>query len=157
MERKMIKKLFTYIFIYTLIGCGKILAPDYQEEVNTQETGLYLEVSAPDLVKDDGGYYHMEWLEGYVQTFSTLDAETDSSLRRPPIKVMWHSDSGINFNGYWVSCVNPASYTNNGTAHTVLSAWEEHIGDTLTVYVYYKDEGNNEYFDSLKVVIDNEI
>ena len=64
---------------------------------------------------------------------------------------------GINYSGDWISCVNPTSYTNKGTAHTVLSAWEEHIGDTLTVYAYYKDEGNNEYFDSLKVVVDNEI
>ena len=70
---------------------------------------------------------------------------------------MWESDSGIIYNGYWVSSVNHASYTNDGTAHTVLAVWEEQIGDTLTVYAWYRDNCDTEHIDSIKVVIDNEV
>ena len=146
----MVEKSFIYIFIYTLlVGCNT------QNPLNnTCETDCYLNVEAPSLQIDENGYYHMEWLEGYNQTFSTLDANTGSD---GIVKVMWESDSGINYNGYWVSSINPASYTDNGVAHTVLAAWEEQIGDTLTVYAQYQDECGTEYLDSIKVVIDNEI
>ena len=42
-------------------------------------------------------------------------------------------------------------------AHTVLAAWEEQIGDTLTVYAQYQDECGIEYLDLIKVVIEDEI
>ena len=145
----MVKKSIIYIFIYTLlVGCDTLILN------NDCETDCYLDVEAPSLQIDENGYYHMEWLEGYTQTFSTLDANTVSN---EIVKVMWDSDSGINYGGYWVSSVNPASYTNNGIAHTVLSAWEEQIGDTLTVYVWYRDKCDTEYMDSMGVIIDNEI
>ena len=146
----MVKKLFIYIFIYTLlVGCNT------QNPLNSEcEADCYLNIEAPSLQIDENGYYHMKWLEGYVQTFSTLDANTGSA---EIVKVLWESDSGINYSGYWVSSVNPASYTDNGVAHTVLAAWEEQIGDTLTVYAQYQDECGVEYIDSIKVVIDNEI
>ena len=145
----MVKKTFMYIFIYTLlVGCDTLILN------NDCETDCYLDVEAPSLQMDGNGYYHMEWLEGYVQTFSTLDAKTGSD---EIVKVMWESDSGINYSGYWVSSVNPASYTDDGVAHTVLAAWEEQIGDTLTVYAQYQDDCGVEYIDSIKVVIDNEI
>ena len=149
----MVKKSTLYIFIYTLlVGCDT-------QSILTNETygecvSYDLDVSAPSLQIDENGYYHMEWLEGYNQTFSTLDANTGSGVIT---KVMWDSDSGINYSGYWVSSVNPASYTNDGVAHTVLSAWEEQIGDTLTIYAGYMDECGIEYIDSIKVVVDNEI
>ena len=145
----MVKKLFIYIFIYTLlVGCDTLILN------NECESECFLDIEAPSLQIDNNGYYHMEWLEGYTQTFSTLDANTGSN---EIVKVMWDSDSGINYSGYWVSSVNPASYTDNGVAHTVLAAWEEQIGDTLTVYARYQDECGVEYLDSIKVVIDNEI
>jgi hypothetical protein len=150
----MVKKSILYIFIYTLlVGCDtqSILTNETSEECVSD---CYLKVSAPSLQIDGNGYYHMEWLEGYNQTFSTLDANTGSD---GITKVMWDSDSGINYSGYWVNSVNPASYTNDGVAHTVLSAWEEQIGDTLTIYAGYMDECGVEYIDSIKVVIDNEI
>ena len=150
----MVKKTFLYIFIYTLlVGCDtqSILTNETSEEC---VSNCYLEISAPSLQIDENEYYHMEWLEGYNQTFSTLDANTGSDVIT---KVMWDSDSGINYSGYWVSSVNPASYTNDGVAHTVLSAWEEQIGDTLTIYAGYMDECGIEYIDSIKVVVDNEI
>ena len=146
----MVKNLSMYIFIYTLlVGCNT------QNPLNSEcESNCFLDVEAPSLQIDDNGYYHIEWLEGYTQTFSTLDANTGSN---EIVKVMWSSDSGINYNGYWVSSVNPASYTDNGIAHTVLAAWEEQIGDTLTVYAQYQDECGIEYLDSIRVIINNEI
>jgi len=146
----MVKNLSMYIFIYTLlVGCNT------QNPLNSEcESNCFLDVEAPSLQMDDNGYYHIEWLEGYTQTFSTLDANTGSN---EIVKVMWSSDSGINYNGYWVSSVNPASYTDNGIAHTVLAAWEEQIGDTLTVYAQYQDECDIEYLDLIKVVIEDEI
>ena len=143
----MVKKLFNYIFIYILlVGCDTQLTQNC-------ESDCYLDVEAPSLQMDSNGYYHMEWLESYVQTFSTLDANTGSDGIE---KVMWDSDSGINYNGYWVSSVNHASYTNDGTAHTVLAVWEEQIGDTLTIYAWYQDECDIEYLDSIKVIINND-
>ena len=143
-------KFFIYIFIYIILtGCETQNVITGGCQVDT-----YLTMSAPSLEIDENGYYHMEWLEGYVQTFSTLDANTGSD---GIVKVMWESDSGINYNGYWVSSVNPASYTDNGVAHTVLAAWEEQIGDTLTIYAGYVDNCYIEYIDSIKVVVDNEI
>ena len=147
----MVKKSILYIFIYTLlVGCNT------QNPLTNDgcDSDCYLDVEAPSLQLDENGYYHIEWLEGYTQTFSTLDANTGSN---EIVKVMWSSDSGINYNGYWVSSVNPASYTDNGVAHTVLAAWEEQIGDTLTVYAQYQDECGIEYIDSIKVIVDNEI
>ena len=150
----MVKNLIIYIFIYTLlVGCDveRIIGV---EDCTTFLGYDYLEVSAPSLQMDDNGYYHMEWLEGYTQTFSTLDANTGSD---EIVKVLWDSDSGIYYSGYWVSSVNPASYTDDGVAHTVVAAWEEQIGDTLTVYAWYRGKCDIEYTDSIKVVIDNEI
>ena len=150
----MVKKLFTYIFIYTLlVGCDtqSILTNETSEECISN---CFLGISAPSLQIDENGYYHMGWLSGYYQTFSTLDANTGSA---EIVKVLWESDSGINYETYWVSSVNPASYTNNGIAHTVLSAWEEQIGDTLTVYAQYQDECGIEYLDLIRVVIEDEI
>ena len=145
----MVKKSILYIFIYTLlVGCDTLILND--ECI----TDCFLDVEAPSLQIDDNGYYHMEWLEGYTQTFSTLDADTGLDVIT---KVIWNSDSGINYSGYWISSVNHASYTNNGTAHTVLSAWEEQIGDTLTIYAWYRDNCDIEHIDSMRVVVDNEI
>ena len=145
----MVKKSILYIFIYTLlVGCDTLISN------NDCESDCFLNVEAPSLQMDKNGYYHMEWLEGYVQTFSTLDAKTGSD---EIVKVMWNSNSGINYNGYWINNVNPASYTDNCIAHTVLAAWEEQIGDTLTVYAQYQDECNIEYLDLIRVVIEDEI
>ncbi len=143
-------KLISYIFIYMmLIGC------EGNPIINSEcESDCYLQMDAPNLEKDARGYYHMEWLDGYYQTFSTLDAETGSTDNI--VFVGWSSDSGIWYSNEWVSSVNPASYTNNGMAHTVLSAWEEQIGDTITVYSWFTDGCEIEYSDSLKVVIHNE-
>ena len=81
----MVKKIISYIFIYILlVGCESPLVCE----------DCYLDISAPSLQMDENGYYHMEWLEGYTQTFSTLDANTGSD---EIVKVLWESDSGINY------------------------------------------------------------
>ena len=150
----MVKKSILYIFIYTLlVGCDtqSILTNETSEECVSD---CFLNVYAPSLEIDNNSYYHIEWLEGYNQTFSTLDANTGSS---GIVKVMWDSDSGISYSGYWVSSVNPASYTDDGIAHTVLSAWEEQIDDTLTVYAQYQDDCGIGYLDSIKVIVEDEI
>ena len=147
----MVKKTLIYIFIYTLlVGCNN-------EVLNPGDNNYFLEISAPHLNLDGNGYYHIEWLPGYLQTFSTLDAETGSNTVYQ--KVYWNSDSGIyeSVTGDWVSCVNPASYTNNGLAHTVLSVREEMITDTITVYAWYRSDYDVEYLDSIKVVVEDEI
>jgi len=150
----MVKKLFIYIFIYTLlVGCNTQNPMSNSVEC---ESDCYLDVEAPSLQVDENGYYHIEWLEGYYQTFSTLNANTGSTFLIQ--KVMWGSDKGIMWSGEPVSCVNSASYTSDdGAAHTVLSVWEVMIHDTITVYAGYYDECNNEHIDSIKVVVDNEI
>ena len=147
----MVKKSILYIFIYTLlVGCNT------QNPLRNEcETGCYLEVSAPSLQMDENGYYHIEWLEGYNQTFSTLRANTGSGYLIQ--KVYWNSDSGIEYSGEFVSCVNPASYTDDGVAHTVMAVWEEMIGDTITIYAGYYDDCSNQLVDLIRVVVDNEI
>ena len=147
----MVKKSILYIFIYTLlVGCNT------QNPLNSEcETDCYLDVEAPSLQMDENGYYHIEWLEGYNQTFSTLDANTGSTFLIQ--KVYWSSDSGIEYGNTFVSSVNPASYTDNGIAHTVLAVWEEMIGDTITVYVGYYDDCSNEHRDLIKVIVEDEI
>jgi len=148
----MVKKLFTYIFIYTLlVGC------DTQNPLinDTCETGCYLDVAAPSLQMDGNGYYHIEWIGGYSQTFSTLSAKTGSEYLVQ--KVYWHSDSGIEYNGNFVSCINPASYTNNGVAQQTMGIWEEMIGDTITIYVGYYDDCGNEHKDYMRVIVEDEI
>ena len=72
-------------------------------------------------------------------------------------KIYWACNSGITYAGEFVGCVNPASYTNSGIAHTVLGVWEEMIGDTITIYAGYYDECSNQLMDLIKVVVDNEI
>jgi len=146
----MVKKTFIYIFIYTLlVGCDTNLT---QPE---EETNYYLEINAPSLEIDENGYYHMEWLDGYVQTFSTLKAETGSYDNYQ--KVGWISNKEINISGEWTNLVNFSSYTDNGAAHTVLGVWEQFIGDTVKVYSAFQDEYGKQYTDSIKVVVDNEI
>ena len=148
----MVKKSIIYIFIYTLlVGCDTQSILTNDDECRSD---CFLEVTAPNLQGDVSGFYHIEWLDGYYQTFSTLDANTGSDEIH---KVYWDSDLGIMYAGEFVSSVNPASYTDGGVAHTVLSVWEGMIGDTITIYAGYYDYCNIQHIDSMKVVVNNEI
>ena len=144
----MVKNIILYIFIYVLcISCG--------DSIVTNDCNCYLDISAPSLQIDENGYYHMEWLEEYVQTFSTLEARTGVDYQ----KVGWISNREMNVKYFnttnWTNLVNTSSYTNNeGITYTVLGVWEEFVSDTIKVYCGYTDECNIEHKDSLEVIID---
>ena len=142
----MVKNLLMYIFIYTLlIGCNSPLVCK----------DCYLNIKAPDLQMDGNGYYHIEFLDSYIQTFSTLEAETGITDYNQ--KVNWVSNKEILISDYWTDLVNQSSYTDeDGKAYTVIGVWENFIGDTVKVYSGYTDNCNILHVDSLEVVIDNE-
>ena len=145
----MVKNIIKYIFIYILlVGC------DSNGILETCDSNCHLDVSAPSLEIDSNDYYHMAFLSGYIQTFTTLEVQTgsDNSYK----KVKWLSNKEI-YMGYdeWANLVNENSYTDeDGRARTVLGIWEIFVGDTIIVYAGYKDKCDIQYVDSLKVVID---
>ena len=141
----MVKNTLKYIFIYILlVGCESPLTCE----------DCYIDITAPDLQIDENGYYHMEFLNSYVQTFSTLEVKT--GITKYNQKVKWLSNKEILIAGYWTSLVNQSSYTNNdGKAYTVLGIWENFIGDTIKVYSGYTDNCNILHVDSLEVIIDD--
>ena len=77
----MVGKSFIYIFIYTLlVGCNT------QNPLNNNEceSNFTMNVEAPELEMDENGYYHIEWLEGYNQTFTTLKDVTNKLIATSP-------------------------------------------------------------------------
>ena len=115
--------------------------------------GCYLDIKAPDLTLDNNGYHHMEFLDSYIQTFSTLEAETGITSYNQ--KVKWISNKEILIANHWTNLVNQSSYTDNdGKAYTVLGVWKNFIGDTVKVYSGYTDNCNILHVDSLEVVIE---
>ena len=146
----MVKKSILYIFIYTLlIGCNT------QNPLNSEcESDFTMNVGAPELEMDENGYYHIEWLEGYNQTFATLEAITNTEGYN---KIYWTSQEGIEYGGEFVSCVNPASYTSDGIARQTMAVWEEMVGDTITIYAGFTDWCDFQYLDSLGVIVEDEI
>ena len=144
-KNNIISLLFINILLFAASGCNSNITG--YEPCNNCE----LSIAAPSLQIDDNGYYHMEFLDGYVQTFTTLDAYTNHAY----IKLSWVSATQIYIGGEWTNIVNPAAYTDeSGTGHTVLAAWESMVGDTLKVGVGYQDNCNIWYTDSLQVIID---
>ena len=138
-----IKLIFQIIFIYILLtGCGDTIDECYSD--------YYLEIDAPSLEKSSG-YYELEFLPYYIQTFTTLRAQTGSEYQ----KVSWISNKELEIADIWTNLVNSASYTDDtGAAYTVLGVWEEFIGDTITVYCGYEDICSSRYIDSLMVIIE---
>lgn len=138
----MVKNIFLYIFIYVLcIGC------------DTRYTceDCYLDIYAPDLQMDENGYYHLQFLNNYTQTFSTLKANVGVEQQ----KVKWLSNKEINIAGHWTNLVNSHSYTDDGgIGYTVLGVWENFVGDTIKVYCGYTNDCSINYVDSLEVIID---
>ena len=99
----------------------------------------------------------MTHLNDYIQTFTTLRAETGIPTR----EIYWQTNreyyvsNGIV--GEWTDLVNPVSYTDDfGIGHTVLGVWGNFIGDTITVYCNYTDYScNMNHLDSIRVIIKN--
>ena len=144
----MIKNILLYIFIYViLIGC--------EDNITGSGCGSnnYLDVSAPGLFMDENGYYHMYWLDGYNQTFTTLTAETGSNIIQ---RVLWNTDVYMIWNDEEVYPINHYSYTDedDGIAHTVLGPWEVMVGDTIGVYTTYVDECGTDHYDIIKVILE---
>ena len=138
----MVKNTLLYIFIYIFTtGCL----------YNVTCLDCYLGVSAPDLSVDSNGYYHMEMLGGYSQTFTTIEAETGYDEHK---KIAWMSSQEVLMGNTWVNLVNPASYTDeSGVANAVLGVWPDFIGDTITVWSGYEDNCGILHRDSINVII----
>jgi len=156
----MVKNLFLVIFISVLItGCDNqyIVEPDLwelEDEIENTEVDYFLVLESY-LPLDENGYYVMEFLNSYNQTFNTLSAETGSPDYYQ--KVAWISNKEIWMGNQWINIVNESSYTDEyGQAHTVLGVWPEFIGDTIKVYAGYNDQYENHYLDSLEVIIKDE-
>jgi hypothetical protein len=146
----MVRNIFLYIFIYViLIGCES-------NPVSVCESNCYLDVQASSLTMGENGIYELEWLDGYTQTFTTLDAETGSDTYT---RVHWDTDLGMWYQGEVIKPINHSSYTDeeDGIAHTVLGPWEVMINKTITIYTTYTDECGIDYLDSIKVKVVNEI
>ena len=141
-----------------LVGCesNSVLEPttsDVDETEMSCVSECYLDISAPDLEIDSNGYYSITFLDDYIQTFTTLEAQT--GFENDYEKLEWISNKEM-YMGYgeWANLVNKSSYTDeNGRARTVLGVWGIFIGDTITVYSGYKDECDIQHIDSLKVVV----
>ena len=153
-------KIISITILLLLVGCDEtyVFEPTLpipyhvNNEYSSNYTCDYTLTLDSYLYMDVNGYYHMEFLNEYNQTFTTLTAYTNSTDAYQ--NVGWLSGQEININGYWVNLVNQNSYTDeNGEAHTVLSVWETFIGDTITVYSGYTDQCNIQYIDSLKFII----
>ena len=147
MIRNIIKNRYVYIFIYTLLltSCddNSLVGP-------TCDGSGFLSITAPSLEQDWWGYYHMTVNTDFIQTFTTLDAETGRDYEL----VAWQSNKEIYFSGEWNQLVNGSSYTDDtGVAHTVLGVYDVFIGDTIKVWAGYTDDCQFHRLDSLEVVI----
>jgi hypothetical protein len=150
----MVKNILSYIFIYILlVGCN-IQNPVYAGECD----GYELEITAPSLEQSLFGQYTMEWIDGYVQTFTTLAAETGAG---PGHHIYFESNKALEYppnSGNYVESINHHSYTRrDGTTNAVFCAWEFMVGDVATVTATWSDECGNVHTDDIKIVIVNRV
>ena len=151
----MLKKMIKCIFIYTTL-CILFIGCDNDVVGPTNEcTTCSLELEAPYLTLDENDYYHLDYNDGALQTFTRLDAYVGYELEY----LGWTTD--ITFEGCtWnyceeISVVNGASYTGeDGYGHTMMGVYEGNIGDTATVWVGYYDNYGKQWLDNIKVIID---
>ena len=153
------------LFIIIFIGCDssdKINLVSYEDyNDTTTDTEWSTKYNCEDyyiktesyLDKDNNGYYRMEYIESdYSQTFTTLSTETGSFNSYQKVKFL--SNKEIFLHGYWINIINSNAYTNeDGIANGVMGVWEQFINDTVKVYSGYVDECNNQYIDSIEVII----
>ncbi len=155
----MINKLNYFILIILITGCSdNIIGTDPIEYSNDTPwttnyncENYYLKMESY-LYKDGYGYYHMQFLNEYTQTFTTISAETGSMYSYQKVKFL--SNKEIFLHDNWINLIKSNSYTDEeGIANGVIGVWEQFIDDTITVYSGYTDECNNQYMDSIKVII----
>ena len=113
-----------------------------------------LEMSAPSLEKDSNGYYHLDFLDDYSQTFTTVE----DNVGRDYEYVGWTSNTQYCFEHMGTNncsnVVNGASYSGmDGIAKSVLGVHSVHVGDTVKIYCGYYDGYGTQHVDSIKVVI----
>ena len=152
----MIKKVINYIFIYILL----VLFTGCQDNIFATTGGecsnCVLELDIPELQQDDNNYYHLEFDEDYIQTFTKIQAYVGNSY----VYVGWESDTEycVQMAPSIMSCsdvVNPASYSGgDGIANQMMGVYQEHIGDTITVHCGYYDNYNEQYLNSIRIIID---
>ena len=143
----MLKNIVSFIFIYIfIIGCNDSIT-------GTQECSDCVLELTTELEIDENGYYHLNFNNSYVQTFTRIDAQVGHDYEY----VGWTSNTQYCFewNGT-IQCnnvVNGSSYSGtDGMASTILGVHDVHIGDTIKVYCGYYYMGT-QYLDSIKVVI----
>jgi hypothetical protein len=149
----MIKKIINYIFIYILLvictGCDEnIFGTD---EICSE---CVLELNIPELDVDENGYYHLEFDENSIQTFTRIEAYVGVGM----VYLGWMSDTQYCVD-MWnhTSChdvVNPASYSgSDGYAYQMVGVHQEHVGDTITVYCGYYDNYDVQHLNQLRIII----
>ena len=152
----MLKKVLSYIFIYIfIIGCGDITRNVYgTHNHKCPDDGCFLELDVEGIDEDTNGYYHLNWNDGVIQTFTKIEAYVGHSYQF----VGWTSNTyfdGCTW-GYCepVSIVNSSSYSGmDGMAYTMIGVYESNVGDTAMIYCGYYYDGV-QYLDSLGVIID---
>ena len=153
----MVKNIISYIFIcVSLIGCDNQISNPIQSDMGegVNNSGYYLEIESQ--LEYDGSYYHLVFLDGYIQTFTTLTAKTGSTYKTQ--ELYWNTNKQYNIE-FWdtdnyTDLVNSISYTDVGVGYSVFGPWEDFMNDTITVYCNYMDEYGLTYIDSLKIIIE---
>jgi hypothetical protein len=146
----MLKKIISYIFIYIfVIGCEDSVVGS-----NHPTHTCSIEVDAPYLEMDENGYYHLYFIDGDIQTFSTMRAQ----IGLEDELVNWISNKEINIPYYgqpnWVNLINSSSYSDeDGISYGILGVWQPFIGDTIKIYAGYRYCGV-ECMDSLEVIVE---
>ena len=150
MGRNIINHIFIYILLVICIGCS-----DNIVGITEDCSNCVLELEIPELMTDDNGYYHLEFDENYIQTFTKIEAYVGIDYAY----IGWESDTEYCVQMWnYIECndvVNPASYSgSDGYAHQMLGVHQEHIGDTITVHCGYYDNYNEQYLNSIRIIID---
>ena len=148
----MVKKIIKYIFIYTI--CVITIGCESNPMSNQTCDYCYLELEAPDLPMIDD-VYQLNYNDGSLQKHTRLRAYVGYELEY----LGWTTN--VSFEGCtWNYCenipvVNPASYSSDdGYAYQMMGVYSENIGQTATIWVGYYDEYDNQWLDSIKVMID---
>ena len=146
-----------YLF---LIGCSesKFILEPVDEIENPQSEDLHQVFyfdSNPRLEVDDNGFYHLDFDDESIQTFTQLRAYVGYEYEY----VGWTTDTA--FDGCtWDYCedvpiVNGSSYTTeDGYAYQMMGVYEGNIGDIATIWVGYRDNYGKQWFDSIRIMID---
>ena len=151
----MMKNIIKYIFIYT-IGILFVCCDNNPMESSQGFCDYcYLNIEAPDLPMDKNGIYHLDFNQGSIQTFTQLRAYIGYEMEY----VEWVTN--VTFEGCtWDFCedipvVNGSGYSSDdGYSYQMMGVMEENIGQIATVWVVYYDEYDNQWLDSIRIMID---